>query len=271
MHVPKAAGTSVRRVLIEAGIVDGSDRYHDPYLSNYPDVRHRGADWDMNVIDVQEVESILTSRGVAMGHLCVRTFLDAHVDRCWLLVREPRSRLLSRYDHFLRDPSGVEIIDAGPEPTLTDFLDAPWFSVEVDNLEARMILPSLAPHDAVAMDDADAFRAAVRAEVRSMGRGLAGAVWSEGDPVAMRRLLADVSPDASTIDERVIRRDNVTPPGSRDLVLSDRDTAALQRSTWRSTIVLQELIEAGLLAGRDDSSLEAEFVRTAVAHGFRVD
>jgi len=267
IHVPKAAGTSLRRLLLDLGVLDLSDRYHDPYLNGHGSAVVRSPEMDPATYAIDELRDDLEQQGVAMGHLTLRTYLDAGVDRCWVLVREPRSRLVSRFEHARANPDELALFGSGG--SFGAFLRAPAFSGEIDNFEVRMLRPSMASPDVALESGPVRFRRKTRRELRSLRARLAGAVWSTGFDSGATPLLADlgVSPEVSSVGPP---RENVSSVPDEERIISVDEIDRLGQLTWRSTILLEELMRMGLLARRSRAELDAEFRRTLEAHAIRV-
>lgn len=259
----------MRWALVDAGVLTWTERYIDPYLDGRTGVAVRGPEWPPSTYSIEELHEALDLQGVVMGHLSLRAFMDAGVDRCWALVREPRSRLVSRYAHALAHPAEVERF--GPGSSFDAFLSSPAFAFELDNFEARMLLPSMTPPDAVIASGPRRFRRRVRRELRSVRERLAGVVWSTQIDTVGRRLLADVGAPPDAVAREDFPRENVSATVGEGRPMAADVGSMLEALTWRSTIVLEELMRMGLLAHRSRAELDAEFHRTLTAHGFLVD
>lgn len=267
IHVPKAAGTSLRRLLLEIGALNMTERYHDPFLNGHGAAFVRRPEMRPETYAIDEVRAELERQSVVMGHLTMRTFLEADVDRCWVLVREPRSRLLSRYEHVRANPDELGLL--GSEGSFGEFLRAPALSGDIDNLEVRMLRPSMAAFDVAFDSDPVRFRRTTRRELRSVRRHLAGAVWSTQIDVAASPLFADVGVSSEELAAG-LPREAVSIVTDEELLISADEIDRLEQLTWRTTILLEELMRAGLLAPRSQAELDAEFRRTLDAHSIRV-
>lgn len=259
----------MREALVDAGLLTWTEQYHDPYFDGRTDVAIRGPEWDRSTYSIGELREALDRHGVVMGHLTLRSFMEADVDRCWAIVREPRSRLVSRHAHALAQPS--EVARFGPGSSIGAFLSSPVFAGELDNFEVRMFLPSMTPPEVVFESDPRKFRRTVRRELRSVRDRLAGVVWSTELDTAGRRVLADLGAPPDAVARIDFRRENVSATAGAEQVLAADVVPMLEALTWRSTILFEELMRLRLLAPRSQAELDAEFRRTLTAHGYRKD
>ncbi|MBU3702042.1 MAG: hypothetical protein FGM58_08360 [Acidimicrobiia bacterium] len=253
--------------MLDLGVLTWTERYHDPYLDGHGAALVRRPGMSPATYSIEELRVAREQQGVVMGHLTMRTFLDAGVDRCWVLVREPRSRLVSRFEHARANPHERGLL--GPEGSFGEFLRAPAFSGEIDNFEVRMLRPSMASPDVELESDPARFRRATRRELRVVRPRLAGAVWSTGTNGAGSRLLADVGvpPEVSSSG---LPRENVSSVPGEERILTGDAMERLEELTWRSAVVFEELTRIGLLAPRSRAELDAEFQRTLEVHRIRV-
>lgn len=280
VHIPKTAGTSLRIALDAAGLLPASEQYHDPYISGFHDPYLRRDGWDQNVYSLEELRSALRSNRVVMGHVGVGTFLQAGASKCIVLIREPRSRLLSLFDHFQR--LCVEGGDALPSAPIVEavasglgcFLASESIDSEVDNVIYRMVLPtaidpSSDPH--LGETDPVRLRATVRRELRKHRGRFLDAVWSEDLDRSIQSVVAKISGRGARVSVPPVPHANMSPPIERCERIDAATRAGLERRTWKSSIVIDELMDLGILEPRSQRDLDREFAETARRHGFHVE
>ena len=273
VHIPKCAGTSLRRSIETLpGVVVGP-KYHDPYLMARRPGGSSPSDRDPLAYTLEELAEVRRTAAVVMGHIGVRAYLDAGFDSIRILVREPRSRLLSLFDQYERmSDRPVEV--GKRSDALVEFLESDSTRTQGNNFIYRMVVAG-----GVDDDTYDGPTSAGREgelleflidEMSKALPSLTGAYWDHEVARAHADLVREQFPELEPAGASDFPEENVAPEFVQSEILSPAAQELMEQHTVLSRAVLEALVDAGLLTPRADEDLRADFEATAGRHGFIV-
>ena len=210
---------------------------------------------------------------MVMGHIGVRAYLDAGFDSIRILVREPRSRVMSLFDHYER--MSDRPVEAGKRSdALVEFLESDSTRTQGNNFIYRMVVAG-----GVDDDTFDGLTFAGREgelleflidEMSKALPALAGAYWDHEVACAHADLVRERFPELEPAEAIDFPEENVAPEFVQSEVLSPAAQELMEQQTVLGRAVLEALVDSGLLAPRTDEDLQADFAATASRHGFIV-
>jgi hypothetical protein len=282
VHVPKCAGTSLRRELDAMVDLAPMPKYHDPYGNGVEE----GARWagpvDESTYSISELSEAGRKYAVVMGHVTTRSYVEAGFGSVRIIVREPRARILSMFDHWIRmdertyqdlGESGATL-KASVSGSLADFLESDSIGPPASNMICRMLVPGTADWPGftrmVGVYDPVQVAGVIDAELEAVRPQVAGVHWSDDLDGIISSIAKQLGVRSSTGDRIAASRDNVSPPSTRDEVITPSMMARLDELTRLDSLVIKWYMDRGLLAERSPGDLERDFESTATAHGFTV-
>lgn len=284
VHVPKCAGASLRAVVTGWHECYDGPKDHDARLIGAGQVVDGAPTYVEKLATPAELATIFEADRLVVGHFALCTFVDAGVDAVIVLVREPRSRLLSLHDYWRSASAdllqwgerGRHIADASAG-SFEDFLRSPLVRPDRESDLARYLLPPrLLRQDrfgGIVLDPTIASGERpeeVEQALEESRPRLLRAYWpDELDAVAsdLRELVGHHA-DAPT--PRPMPRLNPSPDRAAGETIDRATTELLAQNTVVSDFVLEWLMGAGLLSRRSREELDREFLATAATHGYLV-
>lgn len=274
MHIPKCAGTSLRTSLESLpGVVVGP-KYHDPYLMAIRAGGTSPTDRDPLAYTIEELADLRLRSTIVMGHIGVKAFLDAGFTSVRILVREPRSRLLSLFDHYSRVSRHRPPIERRTD-ALIEFLESEFTRVQGNNFIFRMIAATTVDNrsfDAItSAGHEDDLRNMLVSELDRSIPVIDRVYWDSEVARLHVDLLHERFPDTVVSDPGDFPQENVAPEPTTLEPLGGEPLHLLEKHTVLGRAVIDSFVRAGLLTPRSEIDLHSDFVVTARRHGFLVE
>lgn len=273
-HLPKCGGLAVRDALASLEGSYTGPRYHD--LQHFGDpqlIAGLPEDKLGELARPEDLRRLAAQHRLVMGHVSVRSLMDAGCRAVAIQVREPRARLLSLYRYWQGEPEevsrawgmwGSSVVATAKLP-LAGFLSAPAAWPAVDNALWRPVLGSGLPGTAGRARRARTPWLAAR-RYRAVRPHLSIVEWSTRSDRFVERICqaigAERVPELTRINTTVVRGE----PQSIDAPTM----AALEAATRSDTALLRRLMDDGALERRSPAELDAEFTQTAGRLAFEI-
>ena len=283
VHVPKCAGFSLRSVLADWDEVHTGPIYLDHSLIGRAELRRAARTSTQQVATLRRMRKIVSRRRAVMGHFSVELLLDAGADQVIVLVREPRSRLLSLFDYWSGLGPHLDVwgdrgrrVHEATSGSLSAFLASPLVVADRQSDIARHILPSsmrVQGSDGswrLAPEIAEGRRMDLVDEALGRLRGkLVRAFWSDELPAVVDHVGRAIgrTPRAADLEVPVL---NGLDRATTDRQIGAAELRLLDENTILSRHVLDWLMREGLLSRRTGAELDDEFRMTADRHGFSI-
>ena len=274
VHIPKCAGTSLRRRLETHEGVTTGPKYHDPYLMAIKAGGLSLDDPDPFAYSIDELREVGATSAVVMGHVSVKAFADAGYSSIRIVVREPRSRMLSLFDHYQR-LDGVPQAEGTRSDAFLSFLNSEFTKTQGNNFLYRMIAGAQIEQEEY--DElADVLRlnsaiSTLDAKLDRVGSVIVGAYWDRDVAALYSEVAAERFPELSIARTNELPRENVGPEFSETEVLSHEALARMADLIALDELALDALIDRGLLQDRSADDLDRDFEVTARRHGFTLN
>lgn len=281
VHVPKCAGLSLRSVLDDWDEVYTGSIYFDPMLLGGAELRHATRASIRQVANLRRLRKIVTRHRAVIGHFGVEFLLEAGVDQVIVLVREPRSQLLSLFDYWSGLGDDLELwgdrgrrIREATSGTLSTFLESPLVVADRHSDIARYFLPGsmrVKGRDGswmLAPEIAEGRRPELVEEALGRLRGkLHRVYWSHELPEIVDHVRRTVGRSLRGPNDSVPVLNGVDE-GHSHREIGPLELRLLKENTILSDHVLNWLMQENLLSRRSGVELDDEFRINAERHGF---
>jgi hypothetical protein len=259
VHVPKCAGTATRLALENSdGFYGGPLYFDEDHFGSRELVAALPADRQELVASPADLARLASSCRVVFGHYSASSLMAAGCGSLAIQVREPRTRVLSLYrfwrsqDPAERDSWGVwgrDLVSCADLP-LGQFLAGQTVWPAVDNHIARQVAGGLP----------------LATTIAALSESGSILEWYDRSDRFVGRVLTFVGDSAAP----ALRRVNVTEAQDDGQPLDRDGLQRLEMSTARDRLLIDGLMDAGLLERRTEPELQAEFESTAERMGFRL-
>lgn len=262
VHIPKCGGTAINGALVAAGsghlspLCLGSSVYGPLDVAVMP-ARMRGL-----VASPRDLARLATHHPLVMGHVPACDFARAGYTELAVMVREPRSRLLSQY-RFLQGWDRQRKLDHGrwlarkidlATRSFDDFLDAKQPHMTARDCITRWTL--ISTRSRPCRSSLGSRRSASYERFRERA---AVVEWSRFSESYLERLCER----AHLVDLPSLDQKNVTEVAGPDETLDKCSLARLDALTATDRSLLDQMMVDGVLRRRSPKDLEEEFRSTA--------
>ncbi|NQU37371.1 MAG: hypothetical protein HQ526_07220 [Actinobacteria bacterium] len=269
VHIQKCGGTTLRKVLRRAPGIYTGPRYYggSAFQRSKAAIAHRekGDAW----APISQLAVFVNKSARIIGHYNAWTLVEAGCTTILFNAREPRSRVISQYRFwqpkgkaFWQEAAGetvgeelARILDSGLGAFLTAEATAHVTTNHIAN--QLLYLPGIGAPTADDLDE----------RWQQFGDYIVGGYWPDQTEDFLMRISTETGVPL-TLPPR--GAENVTPKTAEPEQISRAELAILEDCTAVDRLLLERMMQEGVLAPRTKAQLDDEFAATLAAHNIEV-